>query len=79
MKINIKILLVTVFLFSGLYAGQKKFLTLSAKESAALSCSPSNEKRTLSIERNFSIDGEELLKKRSHKRRRKVRRPREGR
>ena len=74
MKNLLKLILITLFLFSfssakEIYSGEE-VISLSPKKSS---------KRVDLIVKTYSTHDENIIKKRSHKRRRKVRRPRQGR
>ena len=74
MKNLLKLILITLFLFSfssakEIYSGEE-VISLSPKKSS---------KRVDLIVKTYSTHDENIIKKHSHKRRRKVRRPRQGR
>ena len=76
---NILKLLTTLMLFVAFSFGASKESTVLSGE-AAISLSPNKvSKRIDFITKTFSTEDDNIVKKRSHKRRRKVRRPRQGR
>ena len=60
------------------FANTKEVYVYSGADAIALSPNKSS-KRVDIIEKLYATDDEHIIKKRSHKRRRKVRRPRQGR
>ena len=71
--------LTIVMFFSAFSLGASKESSVLSGE-AAISLSPKKvSKRIDFITKTFSTEDENVIKKRSHKRRRKVRRPRQGR
>ena len=81
-RINTKITVLMILTFSVILCGTKVVGSnsiLTGKNAVALSPTEGANKRVVFEERFFSTNENDTIKKRSHKRRRKVRRPREGR
>ena len=78
MKNIIKLFLLSFTLFALVFANTNEVSVYSGD--AAISLSPKKAaKRVDIIQKTYATDDEHIVKKRSHKRRRKVRRPRQGR
>ena len=78
MKNIIKILSMSLIIFSFVFSNTNEMSIYSGD--AVISLSPIKKtKRVDVIKKTFATDSDEPLKKRSHKRRRKIRRPRQGR
>ena len=78
MKNIIKFFISSFFLFALTFANTKEVYVYCGADAIALSPNKSS-KRVDIIEKIYATDDEHIIKKRSHKRRRKVRRPRQGR
>ena len=79
---NTKITVLMIFTFSVVLCGTRvtgSNLVLTGKSAVSLPLKEGANKRVVFEERYFLINENDTIKKRSHKRRRKVRRPREGR
>ena len=78
MKIIINILILILGLSSFVFSNTNEKSVYSGDD--AISLSPKKaSKRINIIKKTFATEDEHVIKKRSHKRRRKVRRPRQGR
>ena len=81
-RMNTKIILSMFFTFSIVLCGERvagSNLVLTGKNAVSFPLKEGVNKRVVFEERSFSTNENDTIKKRSHKRRRKVRRPREGR